>query len=160
MDSSDILIFLHIAAVVVALGATFSYPFMQAFGEKKGVAATRVVLQAGERLENVLVIPGAILVFVFGLGLTFDSHLTYKDKMPAWLTIGIAWYLVAFAVAVLVQRRQVKKAIAALEGVPDGPELPAAYKAIGPRIQMVGGLLGLSIVGIAFLMVMGANGVW
>lgn len=46
-------------------------------------------------------------------------------------------------------------AIQSLEGVPDGTALPATYLAIGKRIQAVGGLEGLGVVVIAFLMVWG-----
>lgn len=160
MDSFDILLFLHIAAVIVALGATFSYPFLQGFAERKGVAATRLILQAVERIEKLLVFPGGALVFIFGLGLIMTSKAPndYRKHMPVWLTIAIVWYLVAYAGAYFVQRRQIRRAIAVLEGVPDSTELPAAYGPIGKRIQMVAGLIGVSIVGIALLMVLGPAG--
>lgn len=160
MDSFDILLFLHIAAVIVALGATFSYPFLQGFAERKGVAATRLVFQAVERIEKFLVFPGGALVFIFGLGLIMTSEAPndYRKEMPAWLTIAIVWYLVTYAAAYFVQRKQIRRAIAVLEGVPDSPDLPAAYVPIGKRIQMVAGLIGVSILGIALLMVLGPSG--
>ncbi len=154
MTAYKIQLVLHVAAVVVALGSTFSFPFLQAFGERQGVAATRLVLKATHQIENLLVIPGAVLVFVLGLGLIFDTNgpNRYKDDMPAWLTVSLVWYILTFATAVLVQRRQISAAIGTLEGVADGPELPAAYKPLSTRIQALGGLLGLSVIGIAALM--------
>lgn len=158
MDSYRIQLLLHILAVIVGLGVPFAYPFLQAFGERNGVAATRFALRSIERVENFVVYPGAVLVFLFGLGLIFDDQTGYKDDFPAWLTVAVTWFVIAFAVSFFVQRRNVKRALEALEGVPDGPALPAAYEPIGKQMQIVGGLLGLSIVGITFLMVWGTEG--
>ncbi len=139
--------------MVIGLGVTFVYPFLQGFAERNGVASTRFALQFGRRLERMVVWPCAALIFLFGLGLIFSDHTGYKDDFPAWLMVAITWYVVAVAVAVFVQDRAVSEAIAALEGVADGPNLPDAYLPIGKRMQIVGGLLGLSVVGILFLMV-------
>lgn len=153
MNSYKLELFLHVITVVVALGVTFSYPFMQGFAERKGVGPTRFFLEFAERLEKFVVIPGAILLFIFGGLLISNSELPYKDNMPVWLTVSIVWFLVAFAVAFFVQRKNVSNALKSLEGVPDGTALPAAYEPIGKRMQMVGGLLGVSIIAIAFLMI-------
>lgn len=153
MDSYKLLLFLHIAAATVGLGLTFAYPFLQAAAERSGVVATRFLLQATLRIEKIAVVPGAVIVLLMGVGLIFDDGTGYKDDFPTWLMIAIPWYLAIFAVAILVQSKNVAKAIGALEGVPDNAPLPAAYVALGKKIQMVGGLLGLSIIGILFLMV-------
>jgi len=152
-NSVRIELFLHVIIVIIALGVTFVYPFLQAFAERKGVAATRFAMEFSHRLETILVIPGAILLFLFGALLVGNSKLPYKDNMPTWLIVSIIWFLVIFAVAVFVQRRNVTRAIKTLEGVPDNGKLPDDYLALSKRMQMVGGLLGFSIIGIAFLMV-------
>ncbi len=155
MDTFDVLLFLHIAAVIVALGATFSYPFLQGFAERRGVAATRLIFQAVERVEKILVFPGGALVFIFGLGLIMTSKAPdYRKEMPAWLTIAMAWYLVTYAAAYFVQLKQIQRVIALLDGLPDSPSLPAGYAPLGKRIQMVSGLISASIVGITLLMVL------
>ena len=146
-------LFFHVATVVVALGVTFVYPFLQAFAERNGVASTRFVLRFTERLENMLVFPGAALLFVFGLLLIMNDESGLKDDMPVWLTIGTVWFLAVVAVAFFVQRKNVKAGIASLEGVADNAALPAEYLAISKRMQMVGGLIGLSVLCITFLMV-------
>lgn len=158
MTSYRILLFLHIVAVVIGFGVTFALPFLQAFAERTGPGATRFMLRFARRMENIVIYPGAVLVFVFGLGLMFDDNTGYKDDMPAWLTISTIWFVITVAMAFGILRRTVRQALDALDGVPDDGELPPAYLALSRRIQMLGGLLGVSIVGIAFLMVWGANG--
>jgi uncharacterized membrane protein len=153
MNSIRIELYLHVIAVIIALGITFSYPFLQAFGERSGVAATRFALRFIHRMETFVVLPGAILLFIFGGLLVGNSNLPYKDDMPAWLIVSIVWFLAAYGVAFFVQRRNVTKAIALLENVPDGPDLPSDYVAVSKQMQMVGGLLGFSVIAIAILMV-------
>ena len=152
MESYRIMLFLHVAAVILTLGATFAFPFLQAFAEGKGVGPTRFVMQFLVRIERILVIPGSVLLILCGVGLIFDDATGYKDDFPTWLSIAIPLFLIVIVVDLFIQQRQVKSAIAALEGVPESTVLPAAYTAIGKRIQMVGGLEGLAVVVIIFLM--------
>jgi uncharacterized membrane protein len=158
VDSYRIQLFLHVLAVVIGLGVAFVEPFLQAFAERQGVNATRNALRFIQRIENILVTPGAILVAVFGVGLIFDDRTGYRDDFPTWLMIAIAWYVVAFVVAATLQRRNLKDAIEALEGAQTDDALPVRYVEISRRIQMVGGLLGVSIIGVLFMMVWGAEG--
>ena len=97
--------------------------------------------------------PGAVLAALFGIGLIFDDGTGYKDDFPTWLMIAVTWFVAVFILASTVQRSATLSAIATLDGLPDGPKLPDAYVAVAKRIQMVGGFLALSIVGILFLMV-------
>ena len=153
MDNTfKLLLFLHVAAVVVALGPTFAFPFLDGIANRKGVAATRFAHQFEQRLETIWIRPGAILLFLFGLGMILKDD-DLREDMPVWLMIGATWFVVAFLVALFVQGRNLKNALAALDGVPDDAPLPDAYTAVSKRVQMVGGLLGLSVVCIAFLMV-------
>ena len=103
MASFRILLFLHIASVI-ALGATFAYPFIQALAERQGAGVTRFALQAIKRTNMYFVHPAMVLIFVFGLGLIFSDQTGYKDDMPVWLTIAIVWYLAAVGIAVFVLR--------------------------------------------------------
>lgn len=158
MESYRILLFLHIAASVVVFGATFSFPFLQGFAERRGVTATRFMLEFTRRLDNILITPGALIVAVFGIGLIFDDETGFKDDFPGWLMGAVLWFVVMFAVMVTVQRRTVGDALKALDGAQDEGSLPVGYVALGKRLQMVGGLLGLSVLGILALMVWGAEG--
>ena len=158
MESYRILLFLHVAASLVVFGSTFALPFLQGLAERRGVTATRFMLEFSRRLDNILITPGSLIVGVLGVGLIFEDRTGYKDDMPGWLMGAIAWFVVMFVVGVAIQRRTVGDAMKALEGAKDDQALPVAYIALGKRIQMVGGLLGMSVLGILALMVWGTEG--
>lgn len=153
MTALNIELFLHVIAVIIVFGITFSYPFLQGAAERAGTGQTKFALGLIERLEKFVVLPGAVVVFIFGGILIGNDKLSYKDDMPAWLIIAIVWFVAALATSFFVQRPNVKKALAVLEPVADSAPLPAEYEPIGKRMQMVGGMLGFSVIAIAFLMV-------
>lgn len=153
VESYKIQLFLHIAAAIVALGATFAIPVLHAWAERRGVGATRMALQFSEHMEKVLVIPGAVLVLLFGVGLIFDDATGYKDNFPWWLGVAIAWFVAAFAVAAFVQKANVERAIATLDKVEDDGDFPPAYMNAAARVKITGAVLAISTVAITFLMV-------
>ena len=65
----------------------------------------------------------------------------------------MVWFVVAFVASLTVQRPAVLGALRTLEGVPEGAPFPEGYEKLAVRTQIVGGLLGLSVLAIAFLMV-------
>ncbi|MFN0094209.1 MAG: DUF2269 family protein [Dehalococcoidia bacterium] len=158
MESYRILLSLHLVSVIVGFGVTFTYPFLQGYAERSGVAQTRFALQFIRRLDKMVVYPAIGLVFLFGLGLIFEDQTGYKDDFPVWLMIAIMWYVVMAAVAIFVIGPITVRAIKALDGVADNASFPAAYLAESKKIQPIGGFLGLSIIGIAVLMVLGRTG--
>jgi len=158
MESYRIFLFLHIIAAIVALGAAFALPFLQGFCERQGVAATRLYLRFLQRLSMMLIWPGYVLVAVFGTALIFDDRTGYRDDFPRWLEFAIPWYLFIVVLDLFVMRRMVRDSLAALESATDDQSLPVAYVGIGRNMQIVGGLMGLSVMGVAALMVWGAEG--
>ncbi|MBI5949292.1 MAG: DUF2269 family protein [Chloroflexi bacterium] len=151
-DTFKLLLFLHVAVVILALGPTFAFPFLEGIANRKGVAATRFAHQFEARLETIWIRPGAVLIFLLGLGLIFKDD-ALREDMPVWLTVATVWFIVTFLTAVFVQGRNIQQGLKALEGVRDDAPLPEAYTAVAKRMQIVGGLLGLSVIGIAFLMI-------
>jgi hypothetical protein len=158
MESYRIMLFLHIAAVVVMLGPGYVFPFLQAFSERQGVRATRLYLRFAQRISLLLIYPGYVLVAVFGVGLIFDDRTGYKDDFPRWLEFAIPWYVIAVLLDVILMRRLIADGLRALEGATDDNALPVAYVGPGRNMQMVGGLIGLSVLGVLALMVWGAEG--
>uniref|UniRef100_UPI002ADE11B8 DUF2269 family protein n=1 Tax=Tepidiforma sp. TaxID=2682230 RepID=UPI002ADE11B8 len=134
------------------LGATFAFPLLQAMTEAQGVAATRLGLHITHRIENLVVNPAVVVLFLAGLGLIFDDATGYRDDFPLWLGIALAWFLAAFAFSNIVQRRNLKGGLRALDGLPDSPALPESYLAWSRRMRISGMLLAASAIGILFLM--------
>ncbi|HET7737379.1 MAG TPA: DUF2269 family protein [Tepidiformaceae bacterium] len=153
MESYKIQLFLHIASVLAAFGTAFTFPFIQAAGERAGVLQTRFALQLIDRLTRLVVRPGAVLAALFGAGLIFDDVTGYSDDFPGWLMAAITWFVLLVVLGEVGQGRAVKGGLAALEGHADANALPAGYVPIGKRLQVFSGLIALSIVGILFLMV-------
>ncbi|MGK2966574.1 MAG: DUF2269 family protein [Tepidiformaceae bacterium] len=153
MESYKIQLFLHIAFVIAAMGTAFTFPFIQAAGERAGVIHTRFALELIDRLTRLVVRPGAVLAALFGAGLIFDDVTGYTDEFPAWLMAAITWFAVLVLIGEVVQARAVKAGLASLAGQGDGKSLPADYMAISKRLQIAGGVIALSIIGILFLMV-------
>jgi len=153
VDSYKLQLFLHIAVVVVGLGVTFVYPFLQGWTERRGVGATRLGLEFSEHLEKLVVLPGALLILLFGTGLIFEDETGYKDDFPMWLVVSIAWFVGCLILALAVQRPTVRQALNALHGIPDDGDFPPAYMAASKKMQLVGGFLGFSAIALTFLMV-------
>ncbi len=68
----NLVLFVHITAVVVALGATFAYPFFQAGVERISPRSVPAMLRAMHRSSRYLVTPGSLVVLVSGIYLTTE----------------------------------------------------------------------------------------
>lgn len=159
MDSFDILLILHFLGVIL-LSGTIALPFMQGLAERTGVQATRFFLQVARRMDMFLVYPGVALIAIAGVGMIFDDQTGYKDDFPHWMEGAIAWFVLLAILATFVMPRLARKGYEALERATDDNALPVAYMDVSKRIQMVSGLIGLSVIGIMVLMVLGAEGVF
>jgi uncharacterized membrane protein len=82
-----------------------------------------------------------------------NDHFPGHDDPPAWLIVSLIWFVVAVIVAFFTLRTTLRDAKTSLDGVPDTAELPAAYRPLGQRLQMILGVFGVTIIVIAFLMV-------
>lgn len=146
-------VFLHVIFVIVGLGGIFVTPMLQAVAERHSTGATRFYLAYVRRMLRIFVLPGAVIVFIVGGMLMSSDHFYGHDDPPAWLVAAIIWFVVAAVLGGIALRSTLRAAGAALEGVADSAPLPEAYRPLGVRLQVIFGLLGVSIIGIAFLMV-------
>ncbi len=147
------LLFVHVASVVVALGATFALPLLQPMGARGGVRTLRFVLEFTHRLETRIVGPGSGIAFLSGLALIFNDRTGYSDDMPLWLTVAVAWFLVAAVVANVFQAPNLKKAIMLLDAVPDEGPMPRGLGPLASRMRITGQMLSVSTIGVLLLMV-------
>lgn len=146
-------LFLHVIFVIVALGPLFITPLLQATAEKRGTGAVQLYLDFLERAMRLFMLPGALVVFVMGGILMSSDHFYGHDDPPAWLVASMLWFVVAAVFGGVGLRRTMRQARAALNGVPAEAPLPATYRDAGVWMQVILGVLGLSVIGIAYLMV-------
>jgi uncharacterized membrane protein len=148
----------HVAAAVVAFGPTFVYPIIQKTAENTAPRSLPFALRLIRKIDHGVVNPVAVIVGLTGAYQWSDGNWDIGDNQ--WLAIGLALYLAAFAVALYVFRSSVMEAAAA--------EAEAAIEAAGPSGEvvltdryrdimrvpnMVGPLLGITVLVIIYLMV-------
>jgi hypothetical protein len=68
----DVILFVHVGAVVVAFGATFAYPFLQAVVERVSPRSVPAMFRAMHTASRFLVTPGLFVVLAAGIYLTAD----------------------------------------------------------------------------------------
>jgi hypothetical protein len=69
----DLALFVHVAAVVIAFGPTFAYPFFQATVERLSPGGVPAMLRAMHTSSRYLVTPGLLVVLASGIYLTIDG---------------------------------------------------------------------------------------
>lgn len=102
-------LYLHVSGVVVAFGPTIAFPFLAAQSAKEPMHGN-FTLRASEWLTEKVVEPGAIFVFLMGVGLILTKGYSLVDDL--WVTTAIVLFLIAFGYANLVQLPTVRKMIA------------------------------------------------
>lgn len=102
-------LYLHISGVLVAFGPTIAFPFLAARAAKEPMHGN-FTLRATEWLVERVVEPGAIFVFLMGVGLILTKGYSLVDDL--WVTTAIVLFLITFGVANLIQLPTVRKMIA------------------------------------------------
>lgn len=157
-----ILLFLHVLGAIAVFGTTFALPLIGSMGGRDPMHAnfaTRISLA----IEEKIVLPGAIVQLLTGLGLIvfvpFDLIQTH------WLLLALIIYLVLLAFAYFVQAKSVARVVeltagsppamppseGAAGGPPAGP--PPAVRAAVQRVQRGGMGMTVALIVIIFLMV-------
>ena len=151
VTSYDIGKFIHVATVIVALGAPFAYAPFTALAERSNPRAVPTVLRALRRVDFTIVTPGMILILAAGIYLLADASIRVAES---WVSVGIAAIVVLFAIIHGVVEPAVKRAIAVAErDLDQGEELSAEYRALSRRINIADVVAGIVVVVAAFFMV-------
>jgi uncharacterized membrane protein len=156
-----ILLFAHVFGAIVTFGPSFVFPFLarqsQAMPQGGHFAAV-----FGETIERRLIIPGAIVQGLTGIGLAWILAARGVDLSTApfrWLLLGIFLYVIAIGYAILVQDKAAKRLVEITAGMsgpppagaPAGPP-PELLEAAG-KLRRGGMILTLLLISIVFLMV-------
>jgi hypothetical protein len=149
----DVVVALHIAAIVIAFGITFSYAPLEAFVRRTN-PRSMPTLHAGEAfIGKVLITPAAVVAFLAGSYLASDRD--YWSEV--WVTVPMV-ILIALIVAGAAffdphERRAAELAARDVAASGDGEvRFSPEYEAVARRIAMVGALADfLVLVAVLFM---------
>ncbi len=150
----EVVIALHILAVVLAFGATFAYPviFLVAAKEPRSLPTVYRIIHA---ISQRVITPGLALVVIFGIYLASDLHL--------WSSFFVQWGLVVAIVIGAVEGAylgprekrliEVSEAEVAAAGADGAVVQGVEHQALARSVGIVGGLMDLLVVLTVFFMV-------
>jgi len=159
----EIVLAIHVMAVVVAFGVTFAYPIMFAVGARRDPRSLPILHRIEYTIERTLINPGLLVVVAAGIFLASDGH-HWSEFFVQW---GLAAAIVIGALigAVMIPTAKRAEAIAErdLAGAGAGGTAGAAgstiqmsdeYRGLVRRLTLVGSLLSvLVLVTILFMVV-------
>lgn len=102
-------LYLHISGVIIAFGPTIALPFFAAKAAQEPQHGN-FVLRVGDFLSSRVIEPGAVFVFLMGVGLIITRG--YNPLEQLWVGVAIVLFLITFGYANLVQGPTVKRMIA------------------------------------------------
>lgn len=143
--------FIHVVAVVVAIGATYAYAFFIAAAERLNPAALPTVLRGLRNCDRYLVGPGLIVILAGGIYLLIKNDISASET---YVTVGFVAILALFGLTHGFFNPQTKRALELAErDLAAGDTLSDEYLAVSKRIARVGQLAGLIVVVTVFFMV-------
>jgi hypothetical protein len=169
----QLFLFLHVMGAIVTFGPTFVFPLIARQAQRAPQHGHFAAL-VSDVIERRVVIPGAIVQGITGVGLILILGADLTSQAYRWLLAGITLYVIAILYAVLVQAPASEKMVhltaggpppgpppegAAPEGAPAGsppgppPGPPPEIAATARKLQRGGMLLSVLIVLIVILMV-------
>jgi hypothetical protein len=149
----DLVLFVHVTAVVVALGPTFAYPFFQTGVERLSPRGVPAMLRAMHTTSRYLVTPGLLVVLASGIYLTVDGW----DFGQRFVTVGLAVVVLLIILGATFFDRHEARLIELSErdlaavGAREG-ELSEEYREVSKRFARVGMLASLLILVAVFFM--------
>lgn len=155
---AELFLLAHVLGAIAVFGPTFIFP-MIASAARGAPQHGHFASELAERIETKVVLPGAVVQGLTGLGLIVTLNLDLTTAQWRYLIIAIALYLFAILFAAFVQAPNAKRMVELTgamsgpppAGAPAGP--PPAIVETGLKLQRGGMLLTVLIVVIVILMV-------
>ncbi|HEV7773301.1 MAG TPA: DUF2269 family protein [Conexibacter sp.] len=155
LDFYAVVLFVHIAAAVVAFGGMFAFPVIDATLRRADLRALPAWHDTQIQIGRKLITPGAIVVLIAGIYLVSDR---WSDSGGAWISIAgvIVVVLLGLVHAYLIPqcrrlRDQAKADLAA--GAAEQGKMSASYAALAAPAARVGALTGVLVLVALLLMV-------
>jgi hypothetical protein len=151
----DVVLFVHVAAVLLAFGPTFGYAFFQGFAERFFPRSIPNVMRTFGTVDRFLVIPGMLVILAGGVYLVLEGPWDWEDTFVSVGLTGIIVLLVLqFAVLGRIERTLAELAERDIAASGTGDvELSDEYWAASKRSAIWGSLAGVLILVILFFMV-------
>jgi uncharacterized membrane protein len=157
---AELFLVLHVLGAIAVFGPSFAFPVIAGQAQRTpqhGHFAAAV----SDLIERRIVIPGAIVQGLTGLGMILTIPVDLTSSAWHWLLGGIALYLVAILYAIFVQAPASEKMVHLTAGGPPAGAPPAGAPAGPPpeliatarKLQRGGMFLTTLIVLIVILMV-------
>jgi hypothetical protein len=149
----EVVLAIHIMAVVVAFGVTFAYPIMFAVAARHDPRGLPLLHRIEYTIERMLVNPGLLVVIVAGIYLASKGHY-WSEFFVQWglaaaIVIGALIGAVMIPTAKRAEQTAARDVAAAREGE---VEMSVEYRALVRRLTTVGSLLStLVLVTILFM---------
>jgi uncharacterized membrane protein len=152
IDLYNIVLFVHILAVVVGFGVIFTYPLLDAFARKSNVVDLVALHRFQVFLTSRLIQPALIVILLAGIYLATDNF-GYSLGDP-WISGAFAILIVIGGLAGAIIAPTEKKLLAlAQRELKQGQKPSSAYEREAIKLARFGGLASLLIVVALFLMV-------
>jgi hypothetical protein len=143
----DVVLAVHIMAVVVAFGVTFAYPIIFAVGARTDPRSLPVLHKITYTAERLLVNPGLLLVLIAGIYLASKGH-HWSEFFVQW-GLGVVVVIGAVVGAVLIPASKRAQELAERDIAASGDgavAMSAEYQAVVRRLSLVGTLLSLLVL--------------
>lgn len=146
-DLYEIVLAIHIMAVVVAFGVTFAYPIIFAVAARNDPRSLPILHRISYTVERVLVNPGLLLVLLAGIYLASKGH-HWSEFFVQWgLGAVVVIGTVVGVVTIPASKRAQQTAERDIQASGDGPiSMSGEYQAIVRRLSTVGTLLSLLVL--------------
>jgi hypothetical protein len=149
----EIVLAVHIMAVVVAFGVTFAYPIMFAVAARHDPRGLPLLHRIEYTIERMLINPGLALVLLAGIYLASKGHF-WSDFFVQWglgavVVIGALIGAVMIPTAKRAEQVATRDVAAATAGSGAGGaevEMSEEYRALVRRLSSVGTLLSLIVL--------------
>jgi hypothetical protein len=143
----EVVLALHILAVVIAFGATFAYPVLLGTITKADSRALPALYRALHAISQRVIMPGLAAIVIFGIYLASELH-AWSSFYVQW-GLGVAIVIGAVEGAYLGRREQLLIEVADRDvaAAGDGPvTFSAEHDSLVRRIGAVGALMDLLVV--------------
>ena len=150
----NVVIFVHVAAAVLAFGPTFGYAFFQGIAERHFQRSIPNVMRAMGTVDRFLVIPGILVLLAAGIYLVLDGPWDWSDTFVS-VGLMVVVILLVFQLAFFSRIEHTLAELAERDIAASGSgdvELSDEYWAASKRSAIGGSLAGVLVLIAIFFM--------